>query len=126
MNDLPWLWMGVRPGPDATRILVQEPRCPVLKARLPDAPQHPRALETLAEGVALWCGRPLYVALGVAAEDALCVSPHWHATVDALTRTPLVTIEPVIGIPRAPWRVEDRSGLGDFRDVRQLRGRRHR
>jgi hypothetical protein len=61
MNDLPWLWMGVRPGPDATRILVQEPQCLVLKARLPDAPQHPRALETLAEGVALWCGRPLYV-----------------------------------------------------------------
>ena len=126
MNDLPWLWMGVRPGPDATRILVQEPQCLVLKARLPDAPQHPRALETLAEGVALWWGRPLFVALGVTAQDALCVSPHWHATVDALTRTPLVTIEPVIGIPRAPWRVEDRSGLGDFRDVRQLRGRRHR
>ena len=68
----------------------------------------------------------LRYALGVAAQDTLCVSPRWHATVDALTRTPLVTIEPVIGIPRAPWRVEDRSGLGDFRDVRQLRGRRHR
>ena len=120
------LWMGVRPTPDLTRLLVQDGPLPILKARLPEAPQHPRALETLAEGVALWYGRPLYGALGVAAEDALCVSPHWHATVDALTRTPLVTIEPVIGIPRAPWRVEDRSGLGDFRDVRQLRGRRPR
>jgi len=120
------LWMGVRPTPDLTRLLVQDGPLPILKARLPEAPQHPRALETLAEGVALWYGRPLYGALGVAAEDALCVSPHWHATVDALTRTPLVTVEPVIGIPRAPWRVEDRSGLGDFRDVRQLRGRRHR
>jgi hypothetical protein len=40
-----------------------------------------------------------------------------------LTRTPLVTIEPVIGIPRAPWRVEDRGGLGDFRAVRGLRSR---
>jgi len=108
MDDPQWMWMGVRPGPDVTRILVQETHRTVLKARLPDAPQHPRALETLAEGVALWWGRPLFVALGVAAEDALCVSPHWHATVDALTRTPLVTIEPVIGIPRSPWRVEDR------------------
>jgi hypothetical protein len=117
------LWMGVRPGPQDTRILIQETYRTVLKARLPDVPQHPRALETLAEGVALWCGRPLYVALGVAAEDALCVSPHWHATVDALTRTPLVTIEPVIGTPRAPWRVADRGRLGDFRDIRQLRGR---
>jgi len=121
MADL--LWMGVRPGPQDTRILILETHQTVLKARLPDAPQHPRALETLAEGVALWCGRPLYVALGVAAEDALCVSPLWHATVDVLTRTPLVTIEPVIDIPRPPWRVADRGRLGDFRDIRQLRGR---
>jgi hypothetical protein len=121
MTDV--LWMGVRPGPQDTRILIQETHQTVLKARLPDVPQHPRALETLAEGVALWCGRPLYVALGVAAEDALCVSPHWHATVDALTRTPLVTIEPVIGAPRPPWRVADHGRLGDFRDIRQLRSR---
>ena len=117
------LWMGVRPGPAITRILIQETHQTVLKARLPDPPAHPRALETLAEGIALWWGRPLYVALGVAAQDALCVSPHWHATVDVLTRTPLVTIEPVIGAPRPPWRVADRGGLGDFRDVRTLRRR---
>lgn len=117
------LWMGVRPGPETTRILIQGPGLTILKARLPDPPQHPRALETLAEGVALWCGRPLYVALGVAAEDSLCVSPHWHATVDVLTRTPLVTIEPVIGAPRRPWRPDDRGRLGDFRDVRRLRRR---
>lgn len=115
------LWMGVRPRPDATRILVQDAAIPLLKARLPDAPAHPRALETLAEGVALWCGRPLYVALGVADEEVLCVSPHWHATVDVLTRTPLVVIEPVIGPPRSPWRDVGLRGLGDFRDVRQLR-----
>ena len=114
------LWMGVRPGPEITRILIQDPHLTVPKARLPDPPQHPRALETLAEGVALWCGRPLYCALGVAAEDSLCVSPHWHATIDALTRTPLITIEPVIGVPRRPWRPADRGGLGDFHDVRQL------
>lgn len=115
------LWMGVRPGLQVTRILVQDTASPLLKARLPEAPEHPRALETLAEGVALWCGRPLYVALGVAAEDALSVSPHWHATVEGLTRTPLVVIEPVIGPPRPPWRTVGRGGLGDFRDVGQLR-----
>jgi hypothetical protein len=124
MEEVQWMWMGVRPGPEVTRILIQETRLTVLKACLPDVPQHPRALETLAEGVALWCGRPLYVALGVADEEALCVSPHWQATVDVLTRTPLVTIEPVIGRPRAPWRTEDRGGLGDFRTVRHLRDRR--
>jgi len=117
------LWMGVRPGPQVTRILIQEAQGTVLKARLPDPPQHPRALETLAEGIALWWGRPLYVALGVAAEETMCVSPHWHATVDVLTRTPLVTIEPVIGAPRPPWHTADRGNLGDFREVRCLRGR---
>ena len=115
------LWMGVRPGPDVTRILVQDAGIPLLKARLPEAPQHPRALETLAEGIALWCGRPIYAALGVAAEDALCVSPRWHTTVEVLTRTPLVVIEPVIGRPRPPRGGDGLTGLGAFADLRQLR-----
>jgi len=115
------LWMGVRPDPTLTRVLVQEGSIPVLKARLPEAPQHPRALETLAEGVALWYGRPLYAALGVAAADALCVSPRWHATVDGLIRTPLVTIELVSGRPRPPRGGDGLGGLGAFADVRQLR-----
>jgi hypothetical protein len=115
------LWMGVRPSPDVTRLLVQDGPIPILKARLPEAPQHPRALETLAEGVALWYGRPLYAALGVAAEDALCVSPRWRATVDGLARTPLVTIDLVVGRPRPPRGAAGLGGLGDFADVRQLR-----
>jgi hypothetical protein len=114
------LWMGIRPGPDRTRVVVQDGPLPVLKARLPDAPQHPRALETLAEGIALWYGRPVYGALGVAAADALCVSPRWHATVDGLTRTALVTIELVVGRPRPPRGGDGLHGLGDFADLRQL------
>jgi hypothetical protein len=102
--------------------LVQDAGIARLKARLPDTPAHPRALETLAEGVALWCGRPLYVALGVAAEDALCVWPHWQPTVDILTRTPLVVIEPVVGPPHPPRHGGDGlQGLGPFDDVRALR-----
>ena len=95
------LWMGVRPGPVITRIL----------------------LETLAESIALWCGQPLYVALGVADGDALCGSPGWHCTIEAMTRSPLVTIiDPVFGRPRPPRRRADGlGGLRDFADVRQLR-----
>jgi hypothetical protein len=114
------LWMGVRPRPDLTRVLVQDGPIPILKARLPEAPQHPRALETLAEGIALWCGRPLSVALGVAAEDSLCVSPRWHATVNGLERTPLVSITLVVGRPRRPRGGDGLGGLGVFEDVRQL------
>jgi hypothetical protein len=47
------LWMGIRPGPDITRVLVHDGPLPVLKARLADVLQPPRALETLAEGLAL-------------------------------------------------------------------------
>jgi len=65
------LWMGVRPSLECTRLLVQDGPIPILKTRLPEAPHHPRALETLADGVALWCGRPLYAALGVPADDSL-------------------------------------------------------
>jgi hypothetical protein len=74
MNDLQGLWMGVRPGSDVTRILVQEPHLAMLKARLPDIPQHPRALETLAEGVALWCGRPHCTLRWVWPPRTLCAS----------------------------------------------------
>jgi hypothetical protein len=115
------LWMGVRSGPMFSRVLVHDGPRPLLKARLPDAPAHPRALETLAEGVALWCGRPVYVALAVATEETMCVSPPWHATVDGLERTPLVTIELVLGQPRPPRGGDGLGGLGPFDDVRQLR-----
>ena len=114
------LWMGVRPGPTLTRVLAHDGPIPILKARLPDVPQHPRALETLAEGLALWYGRPVYVALGVAAEDALCVSPRWHATVEGLTRMPLVTIDLVSDRPRPPRGGHALGGLGNFTDVRQV------
>src|SRR5262249_18032096 len=36
---------------DRTRVLVHDGPVPILKARLPAAPHHPRALEPLAEGV---------------------------------------------------------------------------
>jgi hypothetical protein len=113
------LWMGIRTGGDTARVLVHAGPHPVLKARLPAVPQHPRAVETLAEGVALWYNRPLAAVLGVDDADVLSGSPRWHAAMDALLRTPLVTIEVVEGPPRRPRGGLD--GLGAFTDVRQLR-----
>lgn len=113
------LWMGIRAGADTARVLVHAGSHPVLKARFPAVPQHPRALETLAEGVALWYNRPLYAALAVDAAEALSASPRWHAAMDVLLRTPLVTIDLVEGPPRRPRGGLD--GLGAFTDVRELR-----
>lgn len=50
----------------AVTILVQDNNRDLLKAQLHPQPNHPRALLTLLEGVSLWRGQPLQVALSVA------------------------------------------------------------
>ncbi len=49
--------------PKAARLLVTDQQGDILKARLPARPDHCRALTFLVEGLALWCGRPLCVAV---------------------------------------------------------------
>lgn len=53
---------------DRTMVLVTEPCGDVLRARLPTRSEHPRALLTLLEGLALWSGQvPICAAISVAA-----------------------------------------------------------
>ena len=91
---------------------------PVLKARLSARPEHPRAMITLLEGLALWAGHRLPVVVGVAAsstgsiEALLPDGPAWCS--------PLVELVPV-DWPRQRRRVPRLDGLGDFRELRQLR-----
>ncbi len=49
------------------RILVTDSMSPneILRARFRDQPQHPRALCTLLEGLALWNGKPVTAAVSV-------------------------------------------------------------
>jgi hypothetical protein len=57
--------LRVRPG--VVKLLVQtEEGDDILKAQLPGYPDHPRALLGLLEGLALWCGTPLCVAISAA------------------------------------------------------------
>jgi hypothetical protein len=90
----------------------------VLKARLPLRPSHPRALLTLLEGLSLWNGSPLSVA--IAAEPG---SPSWLDSGlfgDELWpgESQLVRYEVVDHV--RPKRLR---GLGDFRGLRiQFRG----
>ncbi len=90
----------------------------VLKARLPLSPSHPRALLTLLEGIALWSGARLRVA--IVAEPS---SPGWLGSGmfgDELwpAESQLVQYE-VVGRGR-PKRLR---GLGDFRSMRQVQVR---
>ena len=48
-----------------TTLLLSGPDGDLLKARLDTRPCHPRALLTLLEGLSLWSGEPLCVALTV-------------------------------------------------------------
>lgn len=89
---------------------------PVLKARLSSHPEHPRAMITLLEGLALWAGHRLPVAVAVGArstgliEALLPEGPAWCS--------PLVELVPVDWPRRG--RVRRLDGLGDFRELHQL------
>ena len=50
-------------------LLVTSEMGDVLKARLPMSPFHPRALLTLLEGLSLWSGQPLTVAVSAGAHS---------------------------------------------------------
>lgn len=57
-------WKPVlRVSRDHVMLLVTSETGDLLKARLPLSPRHPRALLTLLEGLALWRGEPLSVAV---------------------------------------------------------------
>lgn len=64
-------WKGsVRVTRRDVRVLVVDPQLgDLLKARLPPTAQHPRALLTLLEGMALWRGQPLRVVISAASVD---------------------------------------------------------
>jgi hypothetical protein len=102
------------------KLLVSTPHGDLLKARLDASPCHPRALLTLLEGLSLWSGRPLCVALSV---DESC--HHWPGSLllgDALwpAESQLVQFD----IVHRAHRRTKLSGLGDFRQLRlALHGR---
>jgi hypothetical protein len=50
-------------------VLVTSETGDLLKARLPLSPRHPRALLTLLEGLSLWSGQPLVVAVSAGASS---------------------------------------------------------
>lgn len=89
----------------------------ILKARLPACAGHPRAAITLLEGLALWSGHKLPVAVGVNGAstawiaDLLPDGPPWCS--------PLVDLH-LVDHPR-PRRRLRLDGVGDLRPAIQLR-----
>jgi hypothetical protein len=105
-------------GPNAAQLLVtDEESQEILKARLPLRILHPRAATTLLEGLALWSGQPLTVALGAGGASG----PHFASCVFGPDRWPeesaLVRFD-VLDHRRGRRRTI--PGLGDFRQLRLL------
>jgi hypothetical protein len=87
----------------------------VIKARLPLAPRHPRALLTLLEGVALWRGQPLRVVLSASGPSVPWLGSDLFGDEMWPGESPLVTFS--VAHPGRRRRLE---GLGDFRPLRRV------
>jgi hypothetical protein len=113
--------MGIMPGPEVTRVLlVDGPTQTLLKARLPHSPRHPRAVQSLCEALALWCGKPVHAAIAAVGPETFCATTPWLDTFELITQpNPLVQIE-FVSHARPPRERDGLDGLGDFRDLRQL------
>ena len=113
------IWMGIAPSPQATRVLAMAgPNDTILKAQLARDPQHPRALATLLEAVALWQGLPV--------RAALCVDEWAGSSDSSLCRAAALddggALYRVVWVPGgAPRRGRRQlTGLGSFRDLERL------
>jgi len=113
------LWLGMEPREDETWLQLTEPgRGPVLRARLPVMPAHPRALAHFLEALSDWYGLPLTAVLDADARDVAERPEAWARMLGELDGERI----------RVEWtcphrqRHRDRylGALGDFRGVKQL------
>lgn len=113
------IWVGIDSTCTGTRVLATSgPTETILKARLSATAQHPRAVPTLLEALALWQGMPVRAALVVDGADS---SSATRLCLDAwadLGGAPLYSVEFVPGRKRRHRDPID--GLGPFHDLRQL------
>jgi hypothetical protein len=63
------LWMSIEPLGSEVRLMLTSPaQGTVLKARLPNPPQHPRAVIALLEAISFWHRQPLHAVVDADAE----------------------------------------------------------
>jgi len=111
------IWMAINASRNGnTRLLATDgPRGTLLKACLKEQPSHPRAMETIVEGLSLWEGRRIDAVFAVDAWGGPSLEAHGLHWLEC-RETPLYSLEVVV-----PERRRDRrngvSGLGDFRDL---------
>lgn len=108
--------VAIAPEPTQVRILVRSGGRDLMKAVLgPAEAAHPRAAATLLEGLALWQQRSLGVVLCASEPFAGCALGLCDRLGFGL---PNVHFE--VGVAHLDVRRQTISGVGDFRDLRQL------
>jgi hypothetical protein len=113
------IWVGIDSTCDGTRVLATAGSTEtILKARLSATTQHPRAVLTLLEALALWQGMPVRAAVVVDGRDGSSVSRLGLDGFADCSGPPLYTLEFVHGRRHRHRDVLD--GLGRFHDMRQL------
>jgi hypothetical protein len=111
-----WL-TTVEPAPRSVRLLVTDPEGnEVLKAVLPPYPQHPRALLTLLEALALWTGQPFTAAISAGPSVDLRRAEALFG--DGLLPADSALVRFVVAA--APRRRRTIRGVGDFRALRAM------
>jgi hypothetical protein len=120
----PPLAMAIAPGSLTTRILVHDGTIPLLKARLPHGPQHPRAVLALAEALTLWTNRRCRVAVGAVGRGAFCDTTHWLDAFDCMSRPGVFAVS-IDFVRNDAVPVEPEAAVfGDFSDLRRMLWRR--
>ena len=100
------------------QLLVMDVKGDRLKARLPLRSEHPRALVTVLEGLAMWQGGPLYAVQYVDAKAPDYIDWAFPNADLRGHRSPLVEFS-----TRVHGGAKDRlRGIGDFRQLRLLGG----
>lgn len=100
--------------PKGLLLLITSSGNDLLKARLPLSPNHPRALLTLLEGLALWRGQALEVAISVGGDSAAWARSGLFGDELFPAESPLVQFHAVHRGCRARLR-----GVADFRSLRR-------
>ena len=100
--------------PKGVLLLVTSGGSDLLKACLPPRPGHPRALLTLLEGLALWRGQALPVAISVGIDSAPWAGSGLFGDELFPAESPLVRFHAVHHGSRARLR-----GVADFRALRR-------
>ncbi len=116
-----WM-MSVRCTAVETKLLVTDTTRgdDLLRARLNTWPAHPRALLTMCEGLALWHGLPLRVAVSADENARDCLDRVFYGGGLVDPHSPLVMLEVRPSRARARRRCVNGSGLGNFRRLRLM------